>query len=231
LKALEVSKNNQRRVSEGFYSKYCRGVGLDIGYRGFTNADIEPVLPSAIGVDLDFAGYDGKNLPFRSLSKSYVWAGHVLEHIEDYRTALNEWMRVLHHGGHLIILVPHAFLYDKSLRQFDIWHTCPDHKRLYTPASLLSEIEHVLAPNSYRIVHMKDNDYGYDYGQKLYDIPDYNNDCFEIELVLQKIRRPDWQVKGWCLTEAKSIEAPPRFIALWRIFWARLRRLKNKICN
>ena len=232
MKALEVSKNHKRRVEEGFYTKFCRGIGLDIGFRGMGITEgVEPVLPTAIGIDLDYPAYDGKLLPFPSLSQNYVWAGHVLEHIEDYWTVLNEWMRVLKVGGHLVIILPHAFLYDKSLKQFDIWASCRDHKRLYTPASILSEIEHVLRPNSYRIVHMKDNDQGYDYGQKLYDVPDYNNDCFEIELVLQKIKGPVWNVSGWSTTKLIVYDVPNKITKQCRLLFCKLRRVKNKICK
>jgi ADP-heptose:LPS heptosyltransferase/predicted SAM-dependent methyltransferase len=40
-----------------------------------------------------------------------VFSSHLLEHIEDYKSALSEWWRLVKPGGHLVLYLPHADLY------------------------------------------------------------------------------------------------------------------------
>jgi hypothetical protein len=49
-----------------------------------------------------------------------------------------------------------------------------------------------LAPNSYRVRHLADNDrdYTYDIGADR-----HSGGGYEIELVVEKIRKPDWQIE------------------------------------
>lgn len=194
-KGIEVSKLDQEREKSGFYKKYTSGMGLDIGFKGLGCPDgMITVVPNAMGVDLDTPGYDGRRLPVPYESVDFVFASHVLEHISDYVGALQEWHRVLKYGGYLILLLPHGHLYEKSYYIPGPWPSCPDHKRVYTPARLLREIEESLRPNSYRIVSLKDNDQNFNYDRALKEPPEFYTECFEIELVLKKIRKPNWEV-------------------------------------
>ncbi len=189
MRGPETERSHKLRIENGFYDKYLTGMGLDIGYKG-SLADAEPVLPTAIGVDMDYPGYDGIHLPFDSNSLEFVFASHCLEHIKDYSAAIEEWFRVLRVGGHLIIMVPHQYLYEKKAKLPSRWNE--DHKRFYTPASLLKEVEDSLLINSYRVVHLVDNDKGFDYSVG----PErHSNGAYEIELVLKKIARPEWNLK------------------------------------
>jgi SAM-dependent methyltransferase len=45
--------------------------------------------------------------PIPNASYDAVLASHVLEHIANPVRALREWRRVLRHGGHLLLVVPH----------------------------------------------------------------------------------------------------------------------------
>src|SRR5713101_5620837 len=59
----EPAKTFLFRLSNGFFATFLGGaVILDIGYRG-GDQDAVPILPHAIGVDLDYPGYDGVHLP------------------------------------------------------------------------------------------------------------------------------------------------------------------------
>lgn len=149
-----------RRFKTGFIEKYMKGKILDIGYKGYEE-NVLPVVDWAIGVDIDYPGYDGKRLPFDNDSVDCVYASHVLEHIDDYKTAIREWFRVLKTGGYMIIAVPHMYLYEKRKHLPSMWNA--DHKRFYTPSRLLKEIEESLSINTYRIRHLIDDDEGYDY--------------------------------------------------------------------
>ena len=188
MRGPETEKSHDRRIKSGFYDEFMFGNGLDIGYRGSLK-DAEPVLFSAIGIETDYPGYDGKTLPFSDETYDYVFSSHCLEHIENYSQAINEWFRVIKVGGHLVITVPHKFLYEKKRDLPSRWNQ--DHKRFYTAGKLLTEIEISLIPNSYRVVFLRDNDDGYDYS-----IPPEKHaaGCYEIELVLKKIKQPDWKL-------------------------------------
>lgn len=189
MRGPEAERSHNDRLINGFYEKYMSGQGLDIGYSGGAK-DADPVLQTATGIDLNYKNYDGTYLPFTKESQDYVFSSHCLEHIDNYKTSLQEWFRVLKINGHLVIAVPHKFLYEKKQNLPSRYNR--DHKRFYTPASLLNEIEESLTPNSYRIVHLRDNADGYDYSI----LPEKHcGGACEIELVVKKIEEPDWQIK------------------------------------
>lgn len=185
MRGCEAEKAHAHRERMGFYSCFMSGRGLDIGFKGEVE-NAEPVLPTAIGIDKDYPGYNGSTLPFESDSQDYVFASHVLEHIPDYIKSIQEWHRVLKPGGYLIICVPHRDLYEKKARPPSNW--CADHKRFYTSSSLLREIEDALAPNSYRIAQFSERDDNYDYTRGS-DVPiRYWDERIEIECVIKKIK-------------------------------------------
>lgn len=183
----EVRKTFARYMRDGFFDKYLSGRNiLDIGYKGYSD-DAHPIFPHAIGVDLEYPGYDGRTLPFPDQSQDAVFASHTLEHISDYRQAIGEWFRVLRIGGHLVIAVPDQFLYERRLFPPSRWNA--DHRRFYTAASLLTEVEEALDPLSYRVRFLEENDEGFDYA-----IPpdEHGGGCYEIVLVVERIARPEY---------------------------------------
>lgn len=177
----ESRKTYEEKLNNGFFKKYMSGIGLDIGYSGYEK-DVVSILQDAIGIDLSYPGYDGLTLPFPDSSQDYVYSSHVLEHILFYQITLKEWFRVIKKHGHIITIVPHRDLYEKKTELPSLWNG--DHKRLYTPASLLKEFEDSLPINSFRVRHLKDNDYGHDYYQS---INEHSKGQYEIELVIEKI--------------------------------------------
>ena len=59
---VEARKVYWQRLAGGFFERYLSGAHiLDIGYRG-GRAQAVPIVPQAIGVDLDYPGYDGTTL-------------------------------------------------------------------------------------------------------------------------------------------------------------------------
>jgi hypothetical protein len=181
----ESAKSYQRRKAGGFFDRYLSGANiLDIGYKGGDPANL-PVVEHAVGVDRDFPGYDGLHLPFPDLSQDTVFSSHCYEHIGDYRAALCDWYRVLRVGGYMVIIIPHKYLYERKSTIPSLFN--PDHKRFYTPAALLREVEDSLPVNGFRVRHLADNDAGFDYR-----VPSGQHavGCYEIELVIQKIMRP-----------------------------------------
>jgi SAM-dependent methyltransferase len=187
----EAGRSFRKNLKTGFFSAYMAGeVIVDVGYRG-GHDDAVPILPHAIGVDLGFPGYDGTKLPFADGSVDTVFSSHMLEHAPDYQTTIRDWHRVLRSGGFIVCVVPHQFLYEKKQNLPSSWNA--DHKRFYTPGTLLFEFEISLEPNTYRVRHLRDNDEGY-----TYDIgPDaHSGGAYEIEVVVQKIEKPEWNLSG-----------------------------------
>lgn len=184
----ESRKTYSAKLASGFFRKYMSGTGLEIGGTGYLQG-VVPILDTATNIEIGYPGYDGIHLPFPDNSQDYVYTSHCLEHISDYKNSIREWHRVVKVGGHIVITVPHQYLYEKKLHKPSRYNE--DHKRYYTPASLLREIEESLIPNTYRVIMLKDNDEGFDY-----TIPPekHSSGCYEIELVIQKIQKPSWDM-------------------------------------
>lgn len=184
----EARKSFDQKIESGFWSKFVRGPAvLDIGFKGYGDGVVLPILDGAIGVDIDYPGYDGRTLPFATNSQDAVYSSHCLEHIPDYLKAIQEWHRVTKVGGHIITVVPSAQLYERRRRPPSRHNDT--HIRFYTPASLLAEFEAALAPNTYRVRHLVENDRGYNYSS---DPEEHPSGCYEIELVIEKIEGPTW---------------------------------------
>lgn len=117
-----------RHLTEG----YCYnaegepGTGVDIASQG------DPVVPWAMNFELpeaEFSFYnnghkprgpvqlsgDARKLPFNDLSLDFVYSSHLLEDFADWAPILQEWVRPIKPGGHLIILVPDKELWQKAL--------------------------------------------------------------------------------------------------------------------
>jgi hypothetical protein len=187
----EAAKSFDRRIENGFWNRFINGPHvLDVGFRGY-GGSVLPIVEGAIGVDLDYPGYDGTRLPFDDGSQDAVFSSHCLEHIASYLHTIQDWYRVTKVGGHIITAVPNAALYERRRRPPSRWND--DHKRFYSPASLLAEFEAALAPNSYRVRFLEENDSGYRYG----DGPDVHPfGCYEIVLVIEKLTPPKWALEG-----------------------------------
>ena len=122
-------------------------------------------------------------------SQAVLFAPWLLQDIADYRHALRRWFACVEEGGILVVTVPHAFLHDRRAQLPSLLR--PGQKRLYTPASLLAEVEEALAPNSYRIRWLGDDDAGYDYGLGR-DTPPIGRQ--DVALVIERIHPPAWSL-------------------------------------
>jgi len=127
--------------------------------------------------------------PIGAQSQAVVHAPELLQDEADYRSALRRWFDLVAVGGHLVLTVPHAFL-DGRRDRLPVPHR-PRQQRLYTPASLLHEVEEALGPNSYRLRWLADRDGGYDYALDRTTPPVGQHD---IALVLERIAPPVWDL-------------------------------------
>jgi len=126
--ALLHQKGPDRKVSEtskcrAALAPYCQGDGLDVGFGG------DPIVPHAICMDMlqGYARYenhiqhlhgDARNLRwFSANSLDWVYSSHVLEDFEDTRTVLDEWLRVVRPGGHLVLYLPDEQTYRAYCRK------------------------------------------------------------------------------------------------------------------
>lgn len=186
----EAGRSYLKRLRSGFLDKYCSGpLVLDVGYSGYDNPENKTALPGAIGIDLDYPGYDGIRLPFDDDSVDCIFSSHCLEHIQFDHAAVRDWYRVLRVGGFIVCMVPSQALYEK--RRYLPSSFNADHKRMYTPSSLARIFEESLTLNSYRVRHLAENDEGFDYSLG----PDVHSDgAYEIEIVIEKITKPEWDL-------------------------------------
>jgi SAM-dependent methyltransferase len=121
-KPAETSKAHARRLREGFFEKYCKGEGLDIGYGG------DLIVPHAKGWDIEHG--DAQYLRGqRDGSLDFVYSSHTLEHVDDPAVALKNWWRVLKPGGYLMVYIPHRDLYEKKKSLPSNWN--PGHRTMF----------------------------------------------------------------------------------------------------
>ena len=179
----ESRSTYQEKIDSGFFINYLGGdVILDIGYKG-ARSDAVPVLRNAIGVDLDYPGYNGIRLPFGDESVDTVYSSHCLEHIPNYAGAYLDWFRVLRIGGYIVVVVPHMFLYERKSYPPSQWNG--DHKRFYTPSRLLREVEETIPLQRYRVCHLRENwNHKFDYSS---GTNTHGQSPYEIEMVIKKI--------------------------------------------
>jgi ADP-heptose:LPS heptosyltransferase len=124
IRGAETTKERERRLVEGWFDRYIRDPGIDIG-----------------------CGSDPLNDTFRRWDKpegdctflkgirddvfATVYSSHCLEHLDDPLEALRNWWRVLRPGGHLVVCVPHRDLYEKRRTLPSRWNG--EHKTFWLP--------------------------------------------------------------------------------------------------
>jgi len=136
-----------------------RGSGIDIG------CGPDPLTPSVRRFDV--ADGDANQITrFVQEQFDFVYSSHCLEHMQNPRSALLEWWRLVKPGGHLIVIVPDEDLYEQGVfpSRFN-----PDHRATFTlfksqswsPVSFnVRELAHSL-PNS-EVISLVVHDHGYD---------------------------------------------------------------------
>ena len=121
-KSGETSKALTRRVRENFFSGFCQGKGLDIGYGG------DLLCNNCVGFDVE----NGNAQYLKEIQDNqfdFVYSSHTLEHLNEPELALKNWWRVLKEGGYLILFLPDRNLYEKKLTLPSRWN--PDHKYFF----------------------------------------------------------------------------------------------------
>jgi SAM-dependent methyltransferase len=136
----EQNKSAKRRFHDGlFHSRYFVGEGIDVGGAPDPLAQFVGVFPLIKGVrtwDLE----DGDAQYMKGVpddAYDFLHSSHCLEHMQDPRVALRNWVRVVKPGGFLIITVPDEDLYETGL-----WPSRknPDHKWSFTACKAASRM-------------------------------------------------------------------------------------------
>lgn len=144
--SYEQSKAAKRRFHDGnFHGKYFLGLGLDIGAGNDGLSRVQHVFTNIVSVrEWDLPDGDAQYLEsLADNSFNFIHSSHSLEHMVDWKVALDNWIRVLVPGGYLIITVPEEEMYEKNRwpSRFN-----PDHKWSFTfkPTSTLPKSVNVL---------------------------------------------------------------------------------------
>lgn len=102
-----LNVGNAKSFVEDVASEYCRGQGIDVVAGRFP-------FPGAIPVDNEPHLNANDLKRFADSTLNYVFSSHCLEHLDAWKEALREWIRVLKKGGILFLYLPH-----ESMTQ---WH-------------------------------------------------------------------------------------------------------------
>lgn len=130
---LECSKAVARRLHDPAFSRlYFVGHGIDIGGGPDplgSYVELFPLMQSCKRWDVE----DGDAQMMEGVadeSFDFVHSSHCLEHVVDPRIALDNWLRILKVGGHLICLIPDEDMYEQG-----VWPSTynADHKHTFTP--------------------------------------------------------------------------------------------------
>lgn len=176
---LESTKARGRREKEGFFTAYCQGRGLDIGYGG------DLLVPNCQGWDMEHG--DAQLLQgLKNESYDFVYSSHTLEHMVDPVVALRNWWRVLKPSGYLLLYIPHRDLYEKRECLPSRWNL--DHKHFFLLGrDALPDTKDIM-----RLIAESFTDYQVIYAKECSDghtitVPDLHSDGeYSIEVVLKK---------------------------------------------
>lgn len=111
----ETSKSLRRRYYHGnFITKYFKGNGIDVGCGNDPIARYTQMFPLITSMkNWDVADGDAQYLEtVPDDAYDFLHASHSLEHMQDPRIALSNWIGVVKPGGYLIITVPDEDLYE-----------------------------------------------------------------------------------------------------------------------
>lgn len=177
---LESSKARQRREREGFFSAFCNGKGLDVGYGG------DLLTATCVGWDIEHG--DAQLLKgIKDSSFDFVYSSHTLEHMVDPIEALSNWWRVVKPSGYLILFIPHRDLYEKRNSLPSKWN--PDHKHFFLldreELPDTKDIGKLIAQSldSYEVVYAK----GCSEGHTVTDPEIHSDGEYSIEVVVKKL--------------------------------------------
>lgn len=146
----DTSRGREAQKIAPWAVQYLEGKGFDIG------CGAEKVVAWATGVDLHTNAdvvQDGAKLDtVADQTVDFVFSSHFIEHVPDWKAALEEWWRVIKVGGHLVLYWPHPHHYPR-IGQFG---ANPDHKHDIDPFEMWEAMLGVRAKSGYGFVQVED---------------------------------------------------------------------------
>ena len=132
----ESSKSIFGKIRDSRYAtRYIVGDGIDIGAGPDSISqyyELFPLMKSCRSWDMP----DGDAELMETIQDNtldFVHSSHCLEHMRNPRIALDNWIRILKPGGHMVCLIPDEDLYEQgefpSTFNLDHKHTFTIHKR------------------------------------------------------------------------------------------------------
>jgi SAM-dependent methyltransferase len=167
----ESSKSIFGKLADARYAtRYLVGDGIDIGAGSdslWQYHELFPLMKSCRAWDVaDGDAQLMQGVP--DLQFDFVHSSHCLEHLRNPFEALNQWLRILKTGGHLVCIVPDEDLYEQgvfpSTYNADHKHTFTIHKQQsWSSASInLTELLAQLSPHASLLkLELKDATYRY----------------------------------------------------------------------
>ena len=177
----ETSKAHQRRITNwAFVNRYIVGRGIDIG-AGDDGLKAEDWPNITEVIHYNKPNNSTAVLPYNTNEFDFVYSSNCLEHIEDTRLAIDEWLRVCKPGGHLIFTVPDFYLYEGGIWP-SRWNKA--HRHLFRVHDVIRMMLSVDV--SIKKIELIDTDYDYEKGASVdQTLPENGAEAF-IEVVVQK---------------------------------------------
>lgn len=114
----ETSKGMVRRLHDvRFVTRYFVGEGINVG-AGTDHLSFYGSLFPLMGGVKEWDVGDGDGMLLESVKDEtydFLHSSHCLEHLQDPMVALNNWIRVVKPGGHIIFTVPDEDLFEQGI--------------------------------------------------------------------------------------------------------------------
>ena len=179
----ETSKARSHRLREGYFDRFLKGEGIDIG------CGDDPITSNCF--QWDKAQGDAQELPGMQAARfDWVYSSHCLEHLVDPWRAIVRWWEVLRPNGYLLVVVPDEDLYEQGTwpSQFNADHkwTFTIHKRRsWSPVSV-NLVDLITLLPAHRVDWLRTCDEHYDHSTAVWDRTAGRAEA-HIELLLQKL--------------------------------------------
>lgn len=155
----ETSKTS-RLAGSSFPDHLFVGRGIDIGCGDdLVCANVEP-FDKIHGDANDILNYKQRQ------AYDFVYSCHVLEHMDDPKKCVKEWLELLKPGGHMILIILDSELYEQgcfpsTFNPDHKWHFTLNSER--TARNLITVDELFGQLNGYKLISKELQDFNYDY--------------------------------------------------------------------
>ncbi len=170
------------RVLDGKRVVDLRAAGADGGS--------SPLLPNALPIEFALASAESLTMVMENISHEQdgIVLRDALEYVDDYRGVLAACFARLAMGGMLVVVVPHQFLFERKIQAPSRFVT--GHRRFYTAANLIAEIEEAIDPSEFRLRFLGDHDRDYGCDPELTQRP---QGAYQVVACLERCEKPVWR--------------------------------------